>query len=141
RYLLELIGRFVPLRIALIGAAAVVAYYIVNRWVRVSSVVLTAFLVLPLWAFVNTRMQALTSNLGSTVVAATTLPTAPEARPLMVADGDYDGFLARFRQTEAGRKVIFKPAIEDDRFDIILVHICSLAWDDLKVAKALDNPL
>ena len=37
--------------------------------------------------------------------------------------------------------MVFKPADDRARFDIILVQICSLAWDDLKVAKVLNNPL
>jgi cellulose synthase operon protein YhjU len=139
RYMLELASRFLPMHLLLAGAAAVAGYYILNRWVRVSTLVLIAFLALPVWQSVEARLDTLWRP--APAMAANPSPVAVAGPQPMVARGDYDGFLARFRQTEAPRKVVFKPADTRARFDIILIHICSLAWDDLKVAKALHNPL
>ncbi|TAM87069.1 MAG: cellulose biosynthesis protein BcsG [Candidimonas sp.] len=137
RYLLELASRFFPATLLAGAAAALVAYFVINRWVRVSTFVLIAFLVLPVWRSAETQLRALSRPV---TVAMANVPAPAGAQP-MVAAGDYDGFLARFRQTEATRKVSFKPADTRARFDIILIHICSLAWDDLRAAKALHNPL
>lgn len=143
RYLMELAGRFFPARLLLGGAVAILAYYVINRWVRVTSLVLVAFLALPAWLSIQGGLGRFLRAVP--VVAAAAEPTAAVAATAgpqpMLTEGHYDQFLAHFRQTEAPRKVTFKPADTQARFDIILLQICSLSWDDLRVSKALNNPM
>ncbi|MEW6109166.1 MAG: cellulose biosynthesis protein BcsG [Nitrospirota bacterium] len=50
-----------------------------------------------------------------------------------------DGHLEEFYKSEAGKVVSFRSPDADSRnFDIIMLHICSLAWDDLK-AVGMEN--
>ncbi len=138
RYLRELAERFVPVRLLWTGALAVVIYYVLNRWIRFSSLVLIAFISIPLWHFIDAKLSLRASPVVAGAVAA-----GVDDGTLSVVGGNYEASLKHFRETEAPRRVAFKPADPraDARFDIIMVHICSLSWDDLKVAKALDNPL
>lgn len=140
-YLRELAARFIPVSVFWAGLAAVLVYYVLNRWVRFSSLVLIAFVSIPLWHVVDGNLSG-RSSLAAPAVASSAPPAAQEGA-LGAAGGDYSAVIKRFRETEAPRRVIFERADPqaDARFDIIMVHICSLSWDDLKVVKAVDNPL
>ncbi|MDB5991591.1 MAG: hypothetical protein JWQ10_2994, partial [Herbaspirillum sp.] len=48
-YMQELLARFLPAKVILIGLAALLAYSVLNRWIRISSFLLIAFLATPLW--------------------------------------------------------------------------------------------
>lgn len=48
--------------------------------------------------------------------------------------------LDRFYEAEAGRVVYFPNAVEAPDFDVVLLHICSLATDDLAYAGLADDP-
>ncbi|TWG86740.1 cellulose synthase operon protein YhjU [Cupriavidus gilardii J11] len=136
-YLLELLQRFISPQMALAAIVATLAYFVINRWVRVTTFVLIALIAVPLWR-------------GLDAVPTGTAATRPVAR---IADtariddaaeaGDNDAQLAAFRAQEANRRVSFTPvtASPSDQFDIIVLHICSLSWDDLDVAKARNHPL
>lgn len=46
---------------------------------------------------------------------------------------DIEGYLDSFYQAESKRVIHFeKPETTDSAFDIIVLHVCSIAWDDLK---------
>ena len=139
-YLRELAQRFIPASVFWAGLAAVVAYYVLNRWIRFSSLVLIAFVSIPIWHLIDGNLSWRPGLAAQAVASA-----APVVRggSSQTADGDYSAVIKRFRETEAPRHVSFERADPeaDARFDIIMVHICSLSWDDLKVAKAVDNPL
>ena len=53
-----------------------------------------------------------------------------------------DAYLQNFYDTEAGRHVEFKPSPSAAQpFDLLLINICSMAWDDLDSVGLRDNPL
>ncbi|SMG56371.1 cellulose biosynthesis protein BcsG [Paraburkholderia susongensis] len=58
---LELIARTVPLSALYTIITLIVAYFLINRWVRVTTFVLAALIVIPLWQGVG----ALTAHAGS----------------------------------------------------------------------------
>ena len=58
----------------------------------------------------------------------------PSTFTLDSAKREVDGFYA----AEAKKKVGFKPAAALD-FDLIVIHVCSLSWDDLRAAKLSDD--
>ncbi|MEO6986289.1 MAG: cellulose biosynthesis protein BcsG [Paralcaligenes sp.] len=140
-YMRELAERFVPVRLLWTGALAIAIYYMLNRWIRFTSLVLIAFISIPAWHLVDAKLSL---PAGPVVpIVASAAAAGGRDGTLNIAGGNYEAVLKHFRETEAPRRVIFKPADPraDARFDIIMIHICSLSWDDLKVAKGMDNPL
>ncbi|PLZ03111.1 cellulose biosynthesis protein BcsG [Burkholderia sp. WAC0059] len=145
RYMLELMGRVIPMSTVYTVALVVVAYFVISRWVRITTFVMIALVVAPLWQGIGT----LAANAGS--VAAN---NAGQGGGGNSADGNatgngtggsFDAQLAAFRSSEAGRTVTFEPpktpTTPDTQYDIIVIHVCSLSWDDLDVVNARNNPL
>lgn len=140
-YLLELSMRLVSLDMLYVAAVGITAYLILNRWMRVTTLVLAALLAIPLW-------QGLGSLGGGATraVAGTALPdagTVAVAASGAAAASGPEGQLAAFRQEEASRVVNFGKltATSDTQFDILFIHVCSLSWDDIDESKARNNPL
>jgi hypothetical protein len=53
-------------------------------------------------------------------------------------EGESKGYLDRFYKTEATRRVHFPKEVKED-FDIVILHVCSLSWDDLQAAGLSDD--
>ncbi|MCC8391032.1 cellulose biosynthesis protein BcsG [Paraburkholderia sp. MMS20-SJTR3] len=145
-YWLELAQRFVPPMLLLAALGVLVGYLIVNRWVRVATFVLIALVAIPLWhegGAVLAQLRgaaagATRANGNANANAAGNGANAPAAQPL-----DHNAALAAFRTQESQRQVSFGHLAADanQQFDVIVLHICSLSWDDLDVAKARNHPL
>ncbi len=53
-----------------------------------------------------------------------------------------DGLLTEFYAKEQQRQVRFSPLAGDDApYDIVLLHVCSLSWDDLDFVRDNADPL
>ncbi|MDW4658054.1 cellulose biosynthesis protein BcsG, partial [Escherichia coli] len=53
-----------------------------------------------------------------------------------------EAYLQKFYATEATRQVEFKPSTSPAQpFDLLLINICSMAWDDLDAVGLRDNTL
>ncbi|GLU33884.1 cellulose biosynthesis protein BcsG [Trinickia caryophylli] len=133
QYWLEILPRFVPPMLLLSAGVALVLYFVVNRWLRVASFVLLALVAWPVW---NAASLALTP--ATVRDAAGAAGTAVVDQPL-----DHNAALAAFRTREAQRQVAFGHLSSDPnaQFDLIVLHICSLSWDDLDASKARNNPM
>jgi cellulose synthase operon protein YhjU len=102
--------------------------------------VLIAMVAMPLWQGVGT-LVARASN--TTSVAGSGGDVANGNEPRDEQSGSFDQQLAAFRSNEQGRHVSFTPGTNEPaaQFDIILVHVCSLSWDDMDVVNMRTNPL
>ena len=132
-YWLELAGRFLPPALIVAVIAVIVGHWLVNRWLRVTTFVVIALIVLPIWQTVS---LAITS---AQTASASRAPNAGVVeQPL-----DRNAALAAFRTGESQRQVTFGKLSADpnEQFDIIILHICSLSWDDLDVANARNEPM
>lgn len=118
-----------------LALGGLVAYLVVNRWLRVATFVMIALVALPLWQGANAVLAHMHAAPQSTVVAATNGRSA--------GPQDYNATLSAFRAAESQRQVSFGhlPADQASQFDVIVLHICSLSWDDLDVAKARNHPM
>lgn len=111
-YLAELAGRFVNAEVVAMIAIAVLAYVLLSRWLRFSLVI--------------------TSMLAYHAIVATVRPPQESARPAVEAAAP-DSQLRQFHEREATRKVSLPmPAAGNAPFDVVLLHVCSLSWDDLQ---------
>ncbi|WP_267225963.1 cellulose biosynthesis protein BcsG [Dyella silvae] len=142
-YLMELARRVFKPAMIYVPIAAILIYVVVNRWIRVTTLVLLALIVFPLWQSMGALIaksaggQQYATGTGSDEAAANANANAN------ATTGSYDDQLAAFHLNEKNRHVAFFPmsAIPSAQFDIIIIHICSLSWDDLDVVNMRDNPL
>ncbi|WEK28045.1 MAG: cellulose biosynthesis protein BcsG [Candidatus Pseudomonas phytovorans] len=136
-YLLELLGRFINWN--LLGALALllVSYLYMRHWLRLSTLSLVGLA----WLAVG-GLPSLAVNAGqpSTNVAAS--PGKPVQAAALADNATLDSWMERFFASERQRVTAF-PAINADEqpFDLLVINICSLAWDDLSAAGLRDNPL
>ncbi|KIH85231.1 cellulose biosynthesis protein BcsG [Pseudomonas batumici] len=135
-YLVELVGRFIDWNLCALLAVLAVAYAFVRHWLR-----LTTLSVLGLAWLASANVLSL--HAGSEPVAASAsgapVATASTAAP---DSATLEAYLQKFYSTEAGRKVEFKPATSAVQpFDLLLINICSMAWDDLDAVGLRDNTL
>jgi len=135
-YLLELFQRVVSVQMVVAVVVTLLAYLMINRWIRTTTFVLIALIAAPFWFGLGIAVPGANAN-----QAGTQASDSPRAD--INATSDYDTILAAFRQQEAQRSATVAPltATPDAQFDIIVLHICSLSWDDLDAAKSLNHPL
>ncbi|WP_063913612.1 cellulose biosynthesis protein BcsG [Pseudomonas sp. p21] len=136
-YLLELLGRFINWN--LLGALALllVCYLYLRHWLRLSTLSLLGLA----WLAVG-GLPSLGFNAGQAPGVAAASP-AEQAQATAVADNaTLDSWLERFFASERERVTAF-PAMKADEqpFDLLVINICSLAWDDLSAVGLRDNPL
>jgi len=126
-YLLELAGRFVNLEIVAWLVLGWALIRLASRYLRVGVLVMVAL------AFQVLRVGALESS----VLAKTA------SRPVASAPGkdDPEAILRDFYTAEAQRKVALPmPEAGSAQFDMVILHICSLSWDDLKTSGLDTHP-
>lgn len=128
-YLVELAGRFVNVTAIALLAAALLAYVVIARFVRLDVFVVVAMV----------AMALLLPPPGPREPAAASPPDAAKASR---APQDPDTALADFFRKEAQRGVTFdRPPEASPAFDVIFIHVCSLSWDDLAATGMDKHPL
>ena len=140
RYMLELIGRVVPMSTVYVVVFVLVLYFLISRWVRITTFVLIALIAMPLWQ----GFGVLAAHAGASATVATAGGNPGAGAAGSSTGGSYDSQITSFRSAEAQRTIAFtppKPAPADAQYDIIMIHVCSLSWDDLDVANQRTNPL
>ena len=133
-YWMELLPRLLPPVLVLTVVGVLIVYFIVNRWVRVATFVLAVLIVMPLWQAGNGLMARVVAPPQQQVGTTGGRSDQPE---------DHNAALATFRAQESQRQVAFGhlPADPSAQFDVIVLHICSLSWDDLDAAKVRNHPM
>jgi len=132
-YLIELVGRVIKPEAALFLVVLVVGYNLLSRYLRIGTLVMIALLGVcgsQLWTAYRPAPAAVVAEAGSAGSTA--------------AGGggqSLDDKLTAFYKNEQQRVVAFNPPLADPGFDVLLVHICSLAWDDLRDVKLDNHPL
>jgi cellulose synthase operon protein YhjU len=141
RYLVELVERFFNPWVVAGLLLVFVVYYFASRKFRISSFILVAMLA-PLFSIgqgtpPSTPEPGGANAGGSTQyrAAATDLSAAPDNATL-------NAQLQAFYNSEQERSVSFPvPGKNDAPFDILILQVCSLSWDDLDFTHQRDNPL
>jgi len=136
-YLFELAGRL-PLAIVILPGFLAVLIYVANKRLgQTATFILLAVAAVPVWHNSN----RLTAQAAAT--ASGRLAPPPADAPFAAPDDDYGTQLRAFHSAESGRRVSFGPMSTDAeaQFDIIVLHICSLSWDDMNATEARSHPL
>lgn len=133
-YLLELLQRVITIQMVVAILVVLAVYLLVNRWVRTTTFVLIALFAMPFWYGLG---------IGLPGTSGQAVARANNPRADLDATNNYDAILTAFRQQESERSATVAPltASPDAQFDVIVLHICSLSWDDLDAAKSLNHPL
>jgi cellulose synthase operon protein YhjU len=139
-YLIELLGRFVSIKVLAQIAALVAAFLLLRRKLRMSSFAVLGIVAVAVAPNGNTS----TANPATATAASATarLATTPvlDARNLR-ADA-LNAILSEFYRQQASRVVRLQPSVDAATpFDILLLHVCSLSWDDLAAVQLQDTPL
>jgi cellulose synthase operon protein YhjU len=129
-YLWELAGRLVSLKLLLEIAALLALYLLVRRKLRMSTLVflgILAVLVAPELRFLAVAAPQKT---------ASAVPGVAPAGGTDLDPGSLDARLARFYADQRQVRIRFAHPAPDDRpFDILILHVCSLSWDDLRTLQ------
>jgi cellulose synthase operon protein YhjU len=131
-YLLELAARFIDLT-ALVGVLITIgACLLLGRKLRLAT-----------FAVLGLIIAAVLPPPGTTAVPHSappggTTPATGAAAPL-TSDAELDAMLKNFRSGEAKRHVEPPMMAAGEPYDIILIHVCSLAWDDLRFVGMQDD--
>lgn len=138
-YLEELAGRFFnPLVIAAL-LLVFGLYYFAEKKVRMSSFIILAMLA-PMFSIGQGKshppgMSAAEAPASSGLSTPATLSGPPDNASL-------DEQLQEFYDSEKERAVSFSAHPGDEApFDILVLQVCSLSWDDLDLTHQRDNPL
>jgi cellulose synthase operon protein YhjU len=133
-YFLDLAQRFIhwPLVAALLALAAL--HWLLAHKLRMGS-----------FALLGVLLSPLLGNLLQPAAPASALPvqSVAEGAPAPTTPAALEASLNEFYTREATRRVSFAPAsqFEDPPYDILLLQICSLAWDDLDLVGQRQHPL
>lgn len=132
-YLAELAGRFFNPKVALACVGLVLLSLMAARKLRLSSFVLLAiFPGMPLLEYLKTpAAPVVIADAGNAASSTGIAPAGAVGKPDNAA---LDEALNAFYKTQGERQVTFSPPTQGPDFDVVILQICSLAWDDLKLA-------
>lgn len=137
-YIVELLGRFIDWQVCALLLLVFVGYVFLSQWIRLTTLSLLGFVWLGMGNLQWLMPPAATQTLAGVQPGIVT-PGATVGEP---DDATLNGYLDKFYTAEAQRKVEFKePAAKPQPFDLLVINICSLAWDDLEAVGLRDNSL
>jgi cellulose synthase operon protein YhjU len=128
-YLLELVHRTTSPTTLLALALAVLVYTALARWLRFATLALLGILSVPLLAALGPSAAAPTA--AASVAGSHSAPAANSP----------DAQLQVFYHRERQRKLVFPASVAPPAFDLIVLHVCSLSWDDLDFVGERNAPL
>ncbi|GGI17192.1 cellulose biosynthesis protein BcsG [Oxalicibacterium faecigallinarum] len=120
-YLFELIGRFISVTDILIVLAMLVVYRLLSSRVRFTSFAFGVIMLVPLINHFTKQQDDRAHYL------------ATKANEAVANRKDPASLLDNFYTEERARAPIKFPAVSTEKlpFDVVLLHVCSLSWDDL----------
>lgn len=133
-YWLELATRLVNPAALVLAIAGLFLYAALARRVRFATFALVGILSVPLVAAIQEH-KAQENEVGGTL--------ASQGDGTQPADAsDPDALLQKFYASEGQKRLQFTSAAGGTPpFDIILLHVCSLSWDDMEFVGQRDHPL
>src|SRR5579862_5952364 len=127
-YLWELAGRLVSWKFLLGAAGLAVLYSLARRKLRLSTFVFLGILAV---------LAAPAAKHWAAAAPQRSAGTAPAPREeIDLAPAALEERLAQFYAQQKQVQIRFAhPASDDPAFDIVILHICSLSWDDLRTLE------
>ncbi|MEO8296629.1 MAG: cellulose biosynthesis protein BcsG [Burkholderiales bacterium] len=141
QYLVELAGRVISWQVVVALVLGAGLYSLVMRRLRLGVVAVAVLAAVPLLP--HPGSVGLPEGLAPTMGSPAPVPGSAAAAPAVAAydpltPPQLDKLLLQFYDTEQARSVVLEPrAARTPPFDIVVLSVCSLAWDDL-AASGLD---
>ncbi|WP_210768861.1 cellulose biosynthesis protein BcsG [Zestomonas carbonaria] len=139
-YLLELVGRFINPTWVAVGLILLVGYLFLSQWLRI-----TSFTVAALVAVLVIGDQQLFSRPQAVApeAAAVVRQETPGATPVEISDAFLNDRLEDFYGGQRRQVTVFPQSLGADvpPVDVLLLNICSMAWDDLEEVGLTQHPL
>jgi cellulose synthase operon protein YhjU len=143
-YLLELAGRFINWQVVLALIVLLAVYCVAQRKLRLSTFVFIAIFGVMLFpkGLPSWRSEAAPLSANSLAASPGAMRAAPEIDPRNMRPEALDALLSQFEAKEQQRQVRITVLTPDEvPYDILLLHVCSLSWDDLQAAARSNDPL
>ncbi|MFO1375894.1 MAG: cellulose biosynthesis protein BcsG [Steroidobacteraceae bacterium] len=139
-YLGELVTRVVEPHLVVWLVLLVAVYTVLTRWLRVTSFVLLALLVVPFLPLPRAGSGA-TAPVGAVAAAPSPYARVDDGSRLTASTtpAELERAVDRFFAREERRTLAFPPVTQD--VDIIMIQVCSLAWADLNAIGQQNHPL
>lgn len=131
-YMIELAGRVVSLELLMVAVVMIVGYYYLSVWIRFGSV--SAIGIIAIWLHALWPQSA-----EQQPMAVHTTARSHEIVSTVAQTPDQQ--LAQFYAQQGQIRSQFPPALQGQPFDILLLNVCSLSWDDLETVHLTKHPL
>ena len=133
-YMLELVQRVVQPMDILVAATVLLVYSALAKRIRFSSIAVLAIVSVPAvawWQSGGAVSPVAVTYPATSVTSApspTAIPTDPESQ------------LQAFYAAESQRKLVLSAGGQIPPFDVIVLNVCSLGWDDMDFVGMRDHP-
>ncbi len=136
QYMGELLGRVFSWRLVAGFVLALGLYALLARRVRFATFALLGIVSVPLLPVLLAQAPPLPFGVRQVAAAPAATGAGGAAAP-----ADPDARLKAFYGSEARRHLEPSPAGSPAAFDIIVLHVCSLSWDDMEFVGMREHPL
>ncbi|MDD4927533.1 MAG: cellulose biosynthesis protein BcsG [Methylotenera sp.] len=132
-YMIELLGRvFNPMVVALI-VIIIILYRVINSRLRISTFVFIGLLTVPalttFWPSLLERNNTTASQNSAAMESKNAVRVEPQTE------------LLNFYTSERKRAIHFSVPGKTPAFDVVMIHVCSISWDDLDFVNEKNHPL
>lgn len=122
-YILELLGRLIAVEMIAIFLVAWILYMYLAKILRMTAISLAALLTFPLWPQPNMTTTPQFATIGPA-------PRTIETSSVQPIEQSPDSVLSQFYSTQQRIQLTPPPVAAD--FDILMINICSLSWQDIE---------
>jgi len=141
-YLVELLSRFINVQLLLALLLMFLAWLLLRRRLRMATFAFMGIFVVALTPMVQSMAGRLAPGAAPVAAGAAAVAMTTDTDLAAQTPQQLDERVTRFFETESRRRVAFpSPSLEEPPFDLMFIHICSLAWDDLDFAARREHPL
>ena len=140
-YLLELLSRFINPGAVIALLAMLLLYQLLSRKLRMATFAILGIALAPVIQHLANEGPAAENTVAAGQTVATTAAAPAAQAEVSLTPDTLNAEIASFYLQEAPRRVAF-PHVDEHggAYDVIYLHICSLAWDDLAAADQRSNP-
>ncbi|MCW8329964.1 cellulose biosynthesis protein BcsG [Photobacterium sp. SDRW27] len=142
-YLIELVSRFISAEALIMLGLIIIGYFFAKQIFRVTTLVLVAMV----YFSFNHAAQPLTAQAKVPEVELRTPAASRQEQtvqhiPEIIDDQGLNQYRTTFFSSEAQKTSTLNSGLSlNSNFDVLLLNICSIAWDDLELTGQANHPL
>ncbi len=145
-YLYELIVRFINVKMLAAAFILLVIYIFSANWIRYSTFVVIGIVWLNISNVIDFKVSFTQPVATTTIGSSERQTTNSNIQPLQTGeptDETLNKWLEQFHLYEKQRKTQFLTSLpsEAQPFDVLMINICSLSWDDFDDTELINHPI